>query len=523
VTAATAGRTIARAGIIVSAAFLISRILGWLRVVVIANTFGASKDLDAFFAAFRLPDLMFQLVAAGALGSALIPIVAGLLATGEEARAWRVVSTVANLMLIGLLGLAALVLVFAPAIVPVIAPGFGPVETATTVELTRIMVLSPMFLALGAVATSLLSAKGWFGAASLAPIAYNLAIIGAAVFLAPTLGVVGLAMGVVAGAVCHVLVQLPAVARAGYRYTARIDLADPQARTALTLLVPRALGLAVTQITFLVVTAVASTLGTGAVTAYNVAFSVVQIPLGVIGVPLGIVLFPALSREVALGNEDSFVRLLTRALRLIIFVMLPIAVLATVVRRDVIVLLFGRGFDEGAIDLTSQAMLAFLVGLPAHSLIAVLARAFYARQDTRTPVLAACVSVAVNSTLAIVLSGPLGLAGVSLSIAIGAWVEAGILLVLIDRRVPALSFRPLGEVAIRTGIASGVAFVASFLVQLALTPPAPDERIAALVRLTVVGAVGGVAFVAAAAALRIPELPSIIGVMADVVRRPRQA
>jgi len=153
----TAAGALARAGIIVSGAFLVSRVLGYVRLVVIGNTFGATADLDAFFAAFRIPDLIFQLVAAGALSSALVPIVTALLTSGEPARAWRVVSTVINLMLIALAVLATGFFVFAPVIVPIITPGFAGEQLETTIELTRIMLLSPILLALGAVATSVLN------------------------------------------------------------------------------------------------------------------------------------------------------------------------------------------------------------------------------------------------------------------------------------------------------------------------------------------------------------------------------
>ena len=188
-------RTLARAGMVVTSAYLASRMLGWLRTAVISSIYGASPDLDAYFAAFRIPDLVFQLVAAGALSSALIPVVAGLIANQEEARSWRVVSTVANLMLIALVMLSALMAVGAPWIVPVITPGFGPAQTELTIELTRIMLLSPILLALGALATSVLNARDRFSVASLAPIAYNVVIIVFAALLAPIVGIEGAGRG----------------------------------------------------------------------------------------------------------------------------------------------------------------------------------------------------------------------------------------------------------------------------------------------------------------------------------------
>jgi putative peptidoglycan lipid II flippase len=522
----TTNRAVAMAGFLVSGAFLASRILGWVRLVVIGNTFGAGPELDAFFAAFRLPDLIFQLVAAGALTSALIPVVSGLLAKGEDHRAWHVVSTVTNLMLAALVVLAIVIAIGAPVIVPAITPGFDPSQAERTIQLTRIMLLSPIFLALGSVATSVLNARGRFAASAIAPIVYNLAIIGGAIFLAPSLGITGLAVGVVIGSIGHLLVQVGPLLATGYRHDRAIELADPDARQALKLMAPRALGLGVTQITFVVVTSIASTLGTGAITAFNIAFTLLQIPVGVIGVPLGVVVFPALSREAAVGRTDEFVGLLTRALRLLLFVMLPITTLGIVLRREIVDLLFGYGrFDAAALDLTAATLLTFLLGLAAHAVIAILARAFYARQDTRTPVVAAILSVVINVSLSIALAGPLGLPGIGLAIAVGAWAEAILLIVMLRRLIPSMSLRPIALVAARSLIAALVAGVIAFAVRggLALIGAVEPGKGDLLVRMTIVGGVGLLVYTVMAAALRIPELPSIVGVMADLLRRPRRA
>jgi putative peptidoglycan lipid II flippase len=335
-------RSLARAGLVVSSAFLVSRVLGWVRLVVIGNIFGASADLDAFFAAFRIPDLLFQLVAAGALSSALIPVISGLFAGGEHDRAWRVVSTIADLLVVALLILGVVVFLAAPVLVPsFIAPGFDPATTDETITLTRIMLLSPIFLALGAVATSVLNAADRFAAAAVAPIVYNLAIIGAAFILVPSMGVEGLAVGVVAGSVGHLLVQLGPLRALGFTYRPIVDLADSAARKTLGLMAPRAIGLGATQITFVVVTALATTLGVGAVTALTVAFTLLQIPIGVIGVPLGVVLLPTLSRTAAQGDLEEFRDLLSRALRVLVVAMVPIAALFAILRTDVVTLLFG--------------------------------------------------------------------------------------------------------------------------------------------------------------------------------------
>ena len=523
--AASARRTLATAGIIVTGAFFASRVLGWLRLVVISTTFGASGQLDAFFAAFRIPDLIFQLVAAGALSSALIPVIAGLLATDQDSRAWRVTSTVTNLMLAGLLGLALLFEIGAPWIVPLITPGFDVVQTEITVQLTRIMLISPIFLALGAVATSVLNARGRFAAAAMAPVVYNVAIILGALLLAPLMGVYSLALGVIVGSFLNLAVQLRPLWGTGFHYEPVVATADPEAREALVLMAPRAIGLGVTQLTFIVSTTLASGLATGSITAFNVAFTVLQIPIGLIGVPLGVVVFPSLARELAVGAVTQYVALLTRSVRLVLFVMLPITGLAMVLRRQTVTLLFDYGrFDQAAIDLTANTLLYFLIGLAAHSLIAILARAFYAARDTRTPVAAAILAVVINVTFGIATVGTLGLAGLALGIALGAWVEALFLLAILHRRIEGFELGGIARVMLEGSVAALAAALAALGTVRVLDGVIGLEpgKIALLGETVVAAAVGGLAFVGVAALLRIPELATIVEVMGDLIRRPRR-
>ena len=468
----TAAGALARAGIIVSGAFLVSRVLGYVRLVVIGNTFGATADLDAFFAAFRIPDLIFQLVAAGALSSALIPVISALFTTGEQARAWRVVSTVINLMLIGLAVLAVGFFILAPVIVPIITPGFEGAQLDTTIELTRIMLLSPIFLALGAVATSVLNAGGRFAAAAdgpdrLQPRDHRRR----AVLLAPTLGVDGLALGVVAGSLGHLLVQVRPLARLGFRY----DAADRRQRPA------GAQG--------------ADADGAARDRARRIADHVHRGDLAgdrrSRSAPCRTSTSPSrCSRSRSgssacrsgscscrrsratrpLGHETGFADLLTRALRLLVYVMVPISVLAAVSRVPIVEILFGNGkILPEDLELIAVTLTAFLVGLTAHALIAVLARAFYARQDTVTPVVAAVAAVAINCTLAIILVGPYGLPGIALAIATAAWIEALALLAILVRRLHHFELRGLARVGVESVVGSVVAGVIAYAVLAFLT------------------------------------------------------
>ena len=532
----TGTATLARAGLIVSAAFLVSRVLGYGRGSITGAVFGLSDGLDAFYAAFRLPDLMFQLVAAGALSAALIPIVSGLLGTGEQSRAWRIVSTVATIVLIGLLVLSILFFLAAPAIVPLITDFEGR-QLEQTVELTRIMLLSPVLLALGAVATSALNAQGRFAAAAIAPSVYNLGIIVGAAVLAPALATtvdgvsvpnpVGLALGVVLGSLGHLLVQIRPLARLGFRFEPHLGLDDPLARKAVALMAPRAVGLGASQITFVAMTLFATGLPeTGALSAFNLGMLLLQIPLGVIGVPLGIVLLPALSRELATGEIERYLGTIGRALRLMAFVMLPLAALGMVLRIEVVDLLFRyAAFDETAVRLTASALLVFLAGLAAHALIAILARAFYAAQDTRTPVAAAIAAVVVNIAVGAAAVGPYGLPGLALAIAAGAWLEAATLLVVLWRRNRGLDIRGLGLTFARALIGAAVAGALAFGVLAVLDGPLPVDggKLAVLGRAVFAAGTGALGYLAMSLVLRAPELPALLGVVGDLVRRPRAA
>ena len=520
------GLALARAGLVVSAAYLVSRVLGYVRVAVIGSQLGASADLDAFLTAFRIPDLIFQLVAAGTVAAALVPMVAGELGTGRTGRAWHIVSTIASLMTVGLVVLAAVAWIAAPFLVPVIAPGFAGGQLQRTIDLTRLMLLAPMFLALGAVASSALNAHNRFAASAIAPIVYNLAIIGAAFLLTPSFGVNGLAIGVVAGSLGHLLVQLPPLARAGFRFTPNLDTSDPHVRQALRLMGPRAVALGATQITFLVATALATGLREGSVTAFTFAFTVFSIPLSVIGVPLGIVALPTLSRDLARGAVDEFALLMTRALRLIVFLILPLVALGIALRVPATTLLFNYGeFTAESANVVATVLVFLLLALPGEALNTILVRAFYADQDTRTPALAAVVGVILNVVIAVLAVRALGwgLGGVAFAIAVGSTIEAGLLALLLRRRIPAFDPRPL----VRIGVPVALASLAAGLVaggMLSFIDPSLGSlptSLRAFVELAVCAGAGGLTFTFLARAVRLPELGLIMRLMSDTLSRLR--
>jgi putative peptidoglycan lipid II flippase len=383
------------------------------------------------------------------------------------------------------------------------------------------MLLSPILLALGAVASSVLNSRGRFGAAAIAPSVYNLAIIAGAIFLAPYMGVEALAVGVVIGSLLHLLVQLPPVISERFRFNFRVDLNDSAARQSLLLMLPRAFGLGAAQITFIVNTLLATGVGVGAVTAYNVAFNILQIPLGLIGIPLGVVLLPSMSRAVAAGSVGEFGRLIVRSLRLLLYIMIWITLVGMVQRRQVVAVLFGGGFDASSVSLTADTLLFFLIGLPAHAMIVVLARAFYSGQDTRTPVIAAILAVVVNVVVSVATIGVLGLSGLALGIAVGAWFEAILLAVLLWQRTPGAGIETIVGPAINYLAGSAMSAAAAFGVLRALEPVFGLEpgRLLTFVEVVVASSAAALTYVLYSVITRIPELGFSIGILRAALRR----
>ena len=518
------GRAIAMAGLVVVAGVVLSRVLGWGRTAVFAAEFGSSRDLDAFFSAFRIPDTLFQLVAAGAIGSALVPVASELIARGEDLRARRLISTIANLMIVIVAPLAAITWLLAPALVPIVTPGFTPSEMNTTVDLTRLMLLSPILLAVGAVMAAGLNSLGIFGAPAFAPNVYNLVIIAAAIVLTPFMGISALAVGVVLGAAGHVLTQAMQF-RSNHLYQPAIDLHDPAVRETLLLMGPRALGLGATQLVFLVYTMFTSTLPNGDVTTFNLAFIALQIPVGLIGVPLGIVLLPPLSQAFALGQHDRFRRLVDQSLRLLLFVVVPVTGLMVALATPTIALLY----QYGKLDATASAAmvpvyLVFLAGLIAHVMIALLAPIFYAGKDTRPPVSAALVAVAVDIGAAIVLFPFLHLQGLALAIGLGAWVEVLMLVTRLEQRI-GFDLRPLARHSVSFAggaiVASAAAFLAARFVEQHSAGTA--SFIGRLAELAPAGLVGLAIYAAWARLFRLPELGAALQLVRTVMGRERAA
>ena len=504
------GRVLAQASLILTVAALASRALGWLRLLVIGSQFGAGRELDAYFAAFRIPDAIFQLVVAGALSAALIPVFQSYRARADEAEAWRLASSVINLVVIALSAFSLLMAIFAPWIVPLITPGFDAPTTELTIRMTRIMLLSPVFIGMGAVVSGILNSYERFAWPAIAPLFYNLAIIAAAIVLAPLIGVEGLAVGVAIGSLAHLLVQLPNLASVGQRYDLSLSINHPGVRRVAWLMAPRTLGLAAVQINFLASTLLATGQPEGSVTAYNYGFQLMQVPVGVVGVSVAIAIFPRLSRDAALDRISDVRHDLSTAMRVLLFVALPLTAVMTVLREPLTAVFFQYGlFSAQSTDRTAVALFYFTLGLAAQVLVPILARAFYALQDTRTPVVWAIVAVGLNVPLMAWLVGPMGVGGLALALSVTASLEVLGLLWALRSRLRGLDGAALLSSLVRSTAAAAVAALAMFGgLQLtdAWFPSLLDHALGRLLVLLVLSAVGGVGFLAVAALLRSPEI-----------------
>jgi putative peptidoglycan lipid II flippase len=484
---------------------------------------GGSSDLAAFNYAFRIPDTVFQLVAAGAVGSALVPVASELLARGEDERARRLLGTITNLMVFALLPLVVVAWLLAPLLVStIVAPGSVADQQHLTTELTRWLLLSPILLGVGAVMTAGLNALGIFTPPALAPSVYNIAIIVAAIALTPILGVDALVLGVVVGALGNVVTQLPAIAKHGM-YRPVIDLGEPAVRQTLKLIAPRAFGLGVTQIVFFVCASLVSLMPNSTeINIWNTAFVTLQIPVGLIGVPLGIVLLPPLSQAMARGATDRFRRLADQSLRLLLYVVVPITGLMFVLSGPGLILLWQHGdYTADNVAYTTSVFVVFLFGLVAHVLIALLAPIFYAGKDTRTPVTAAVLAVVVDVVAAIGLFPIIHLQGLALAIGLGAWAEVALLFYLMKRRI-GFDLQPIGRGVAAFLPGAALASAAAFTVD-RLFASLTDHSLAIpalCVELGLAGLAGLGSYVAWSRLLHLAELDEVIDLARTLARRP---
>lgn len=380
-------RTIISAAFLLAFAALASRILGLLRDRILAGKFGAGDELDIYFAAFRVPDLLYNIVIAGAISSAFVPIFISLYSKNKN-EAWRAANNFLNIAVISLLALGFLLVLAAPFFIPYIVPGFDEEKIAATTLAARIMFLSPLFLGISAILGGILHSFRRFFTYAFAPVFYNLGIIFGVVFLTEPLGIYGLAAGVVIGSFLHFILQIPSVFFSNFSWRPRVDFKDKYLKKIFSLMLPRTLGLAVFQFNLWAVTAIASLLPPGSISIFNFANHLQFLPIGIIGYSFSTAAMPAFAKSVSYEKTENFRRQFVKTIRTTLFLVLPLSVFMFVLRAHIVRIVFGSGeFGWADTRLTAAVLGIFCFGIFAHSLIPIFSKAFYAMQDTKTPVL----------------------------------------------------------------------------------------------------------------------------------------
>jgi putative peptidoglycan lipid II flippase len=515
-------RRVVRAVGSIGAATLASRVLGFGRDMAVALVFGAGPATDAFFVAYRIPNVLRRLLAEGALSTAIVPVFTEYASTRSRPEFLGMLRGVLGAGLVTLVATTALGVAAAPWVLRAVAPGFGadPGQAALAVTLTRAMFPYLILMGLAALAMGALHAHGKFFAAALGPALQNLAMIGAALWLAARLEppVLALAIGVLAGGVAHLAAQLPSLRRAGLLVMPSMDFRHPVLGRVARLLLPAVFGLAAVQVSVLVNTLLASLLPAGSISYLYYADRVMEFPLGVFGIALASASLPTMSRQAATGDTHGLTATLNFALRLATYIAVPATVGLVILRVPITSLLFERGqFGPAETAATAAALGWFAAGLVGFSGARIAAQLFYALGMPGVAVRLGILSVAVNAVAALALMGPLAHEGLALASSIGAWVQLALLLVTARRRVGRIGGRALASSALRAGAAS-LPMAGWCLLALATWPAGAGRVAEALwLALAVVGGVGW--YYAASWVLRMPERRALLATLS--VRRRR--
>lgn len=448
---------------IVGLAFVLSRIVGLVREILLAKQFGVGDELDAYVAAFRIPDLLFLGIMSVAFGAAFIPVFGGYLAKGDTDKAWRLASSVILVATLATIALCLVVFVFAtPIMRHVVARGLPASVLPDAVSTMRILLLSPILIGLGIAAKGMLEAQDIFTPSALAPVIYNVATVVAILVLAPSLGIKGVAIGAVVGAGLHAAVQLPKLLGTGFRPRAVGNpLAVEGVGEVLRLLGPRVIGQAAFQINFIWISSLATTAGSGEASGLSFAWQMLMLPHGLIALSISTVIFPKMARQFELKRTDQVRETFGQALTPLLFLMIPASVGLFTFRTAIVRALFQNGqFDAADTQLVGQAVGFLGLGLVWYGIVEVVTRIFYAMKDTRTPVVAGLIIIAVNIVLAWFLVDDYGAAGLAIGLTVSTGLEALILMAVLRRRLGGFgdAFAGwLGKVLMATAAMAGMA------------------------------------------------------------------
>jgi putative peptidoglycan lipid II flippase len=450
-------RRVAKAAGLLMAAITLSRILGFVRERGIAQIFGRTRLTDIFFAAFSIPDLMYYLLVGGALSAAFIPVFTSYLANDKEKEGWYVASTFINVTVLLLLAFTIVGIIFAPQLAPLVAYDFSGRDLALLVRQMRFMFPAVFFTALAGLQMGILNSYQVFGPPAFGPIVYNLAIIVACYVLGPSLGLTGLAVGVVAGAIGNFFVQLPYIRSHNRGYRLVMDFHHPGIRKIFRLMIPSLVGLSVTQINLIINQSLASGLAAGSITALRYANRLMQLPLGIFAMGISTAIFPTLARQASRKEMDDFRATFSLGLRSTFFITIPSGIGLWVLGEPIVRLLFqGAEFTAADTKATAFALGFYSLGLFAQSGIQIITRVYYSLNDTATPVLTGLLTVGVNVLLNLLFLSQTNLShgGLALAFSISGIINFFALLFFLRKRIGSIDGGRISWSFLKTGVAS---------------------------------------------------------------------
>lgn len=463
-------RSILGGGLIIGFFSFVSRIFGLVRDQLLAGTFSAGDISDAYFAAFRIPDFLFNIFVLGTLSSAFIPVFVSLWKKDQErnkehsideAESWRVANSILTLLVIVVALACVIFFLFTNPLVSIIAPGYSQEKRQIIAQLSRIMMLGVLFFTASNVIAGVLNSFRRFVAYSLAPVLYNVGIIIGILWLYPRFGNAGLAWGVVLGSFFHLAIQLPSAWRVGFRFRPILDWTHTGVRRIGKLMIPRTIGLGVAQINLVVVTSLASRLDSGDLTVFTLANNLQHFPISIFGISLAVSAFPVFSQAISENNRESFVFHFSKTFREILFFLIPISIAIVLLRAQIVRIVYGRNqFDWEDTYRTAQVLGVFAISLFAQSVTPLLARSFYAHEDTKTPLYIGILTVIVNILLAVPLASRFGVFGLAVAFSVSSILDMILLLIILRARVGNLEDSKIVESIIRVLAASAVLGVA---------------------------------------------------------------
>lgn len=514
----SSGKKVAQAAGMLMIAMLLSRILGFVREASLASSFGKTWVTDAFLAAFTIPDFMYDLLVGGMLSSAFIPVFSSYLATDKEEEAWKVASTMINLIIILVAVCITLGMIFTGPLTKLVAYNFRGETLALSIKLTRIMFPAFLILALNGLMMGILNSYKHFAAPAIGAIAYNACIIISGLLFAKKfadLGIAAFAIGVVAGHIANFCIQIPVLLKKGFKYRFVLDIRHPGVKKMFLLMVPAMLGLAANRINLIVNQNFASGISEGSITALRMASRLMWLPLGVFAGSIAVAVFPTLTSQAARQEMKEFKHTLSMGIRSIFLIIIPASVGLAVLSVPIVRLLFERGeFNHAATLITANALVFYCIGLFAQSAVWVVTRAYYALQDLTRPLLVAISTILLNIVLNYYLRPILREGGLALADSLAVTFNLTVLLYLLRKKIGQIGFRKIMKSFVLITLSSGLMGVVVYLISAYIGSHLDlTVRINQLIQVGVSIFIGLIVFAAAILACKLEETEQVMGIL----------